>query len=157
MVRYVGGSQAKNLSNANENLTYTHQYLDPYASNPNQQSQKFTARVVHEHDPGFGSGFKGHFPMLRLDTTGRKPLERLGCSVQEAAELLDCSVGTIWNLLKRGTLQSFVVGDLRKINLQHLRTHVVNKNAPIGPSKNPEGRYPEKSKKKVEAVKEPAE
>ena len=72
----------------------------------------------------------------------RKPLDRLGVSVKETADILDCSVGTVWNLLKRGTLRSFTVGDLRKVDYQHLLTEVVGKVAPIGPSRNPEGRYP---------------
>jgi excisionase family DNA binding protein len=99
----------------------------------------------------------GHKPRV----PGRKPhakeleqnLPLVGISVAETARILGCSEGTIWHRLRDGTLQSFMFGDLRKIDFAHLMEHVVGKVAPVGPSRNPEGRYPTKSKK----VKEPAE
>jgi excisionase family DNA binding protein len=46
-----------------------------------------------------------------------------------AAELLDCSRGTIYNLIARGELPSFLVGTCRRIKLQAIREYIARQEA----------------------------
>jgi excisionase family DNA binding protein len=48
----------------------------------------------------------------------------LAVSPGKAAELLDCSRGTIYNLLARGELPSFLVGKSRRIKLQSIHDYI---------------------------------
>jgi hypothetical protein len=60
---------------------------------------------------------------IPLGVAGRAPLEPLAVSPRKACILLDCGLTHLFELLKRGELESYLDGRSRKITTRSVHDH----------------------------------
>lgn len=80
-------------------------------------------------------------PRTPVDGNATPPGEQMAYSVRTAAKVLDLGVRTVWDLVAKGEIESFKIGNARRIRraalLDFIERHQEATHPPAGPSSPP--------------------